>query len=329
MKRSLNFITVLGLCAALAACAQVVGKEASRRISGPAFMTDRQMKAGDFVLTVYERIHDRGGNADLYIEGDNEKAEYDPFPEDLVALNLASRDKAKNLIYLTRPCQFRKHKPKWGTPWSEDIDPEEICDKKYLTTHRFAPEVIQSYHIALDELKKRWGIKKFRLYGHSGGGAIAALLAHDRDDILSLVTVSGLMDSRAFEDAKPKTKYQKYFLSPLTGSVNAADIAYSLRKLPQHHYLGGVDETMPAAALLGYLENIGPTNCVYYTMIQENGYASGWVEKWPEILKDHPTCQGPRKSVLIDHDVLIDREVAPMSHPSPMHAPSHYNPDPW
>lgn len=292
---------ILMMCSlALSGCfaKQTIGEQAANRLANPAFMNKRTLEAGDFVLTLYERIHDRGGIADLYIGGDDPEIAYDGMSGSLIGLHLASRDKAKNVIFIARPCQFDVGANKWLSSYQ---DKDQSCDLKYLKTARFAPEVIASYNAALDELRARWGITGFNLYGHSGGGVIGALLASERHDILSLTTVSSMLDNVAYSAAKSKEGkgwYNQY--QPLTDSLNAADIAAQLSALPQYHYIGGADEVVPPAALFGYLKNIGLTNCVHYTMIQENGYTAGWVDKWPDLLKDKPVCRGKLQPVIFD-----------------------------
>ena len=300
MRKHLFSTLTLGLLTTLVLSGcfpkQRLGQEAAQRMAGPAFMLDRQLQASDFVLTLYERVHDRGGIANIYIEGDDPEIAFDGMTEELIGLHLASRDKSKNVIYISRPCQFDVR----GNKWSGDTIEDQDCDMKYLRTHRFAPEVIQSYHVALDEIKRRWGISAFNIYGHSGGGAIGALLTHERSDILSLTTVSGMMDHVAYTDFREKTDQSWTSHKPLSGSLNAADVAFQIKNVPQYHYIGGSDKGMPPAALFGYLNNVGMTNCVHYKMIQENGYIAGWVEKWPELLRDKPVCRGKVQPVIFE-----------------------------
>ena len=273
-----------------AACVPVkhTRQQTAARIATPAFMIDRQLKAGDFTLTLYERIHSRGNSANLYIEGDNAEIGIDPTPKTPIALQLAARDKAENVIYIARPCQY-SNRP---VIWKEIAGENETCDKKYATTHRFDPIVITAYNEALDEIKRRWDITSFNLYGHSGGGTIAALLATKRSDILSLTTVAGNLDHAAYSNSlrlSQKAGDTGHFISEK--SLNARDIARKLNNLPQYHYIGGADTVMPPATLHSYLSAAGRSTCLNYKIIEENGYTQGWVDKWPDILKDKPTCQ--------------------------------------
>lgn len=279
---------------------QTVGKEAAERLAGPAFMLRRQVEAGDFVYPVYERVHNRGGIAHLYIEGDDPNVVFDGMSEDLIGLHLASRDKAKNVIYIPRPCQFKPTNEMYS---SYNKVPIKACDLKYLGTHRFAPEIIESFNIALDDIKKRWGFTGFRIYGHSGGGVIGALLAYERNDIVSLVTVSAMLEHHHYTEIA-KNSYEGWrAYEYLTGSLNAADIAMHLGDLPQYHYYGMSNSEVPVQSLLVYIDKMGPTNCLQYQIIQENGFKRGWVDKWPDLLKDVPVCRGQKRDILREENI--------------------------
>jgi hypothetical protein len=307
MKTSSAFtiilITLIGLTASACVATKSARQQTANRIAGPAFMVERQLQAGPFALTLFERIHDRGGPAHVYIEGENNDASKNPLhnpqqnplhekffvatPENPLALRLASYDKAQNVIYIARPCQYSNRFNKWKQVAGEN----ETCDTKFITTDRFAPEVISSYNAALDEIKQRWGIRSFDLYGHAGGGAIAAILASQRSDITTLTTVAGNLDTAAYNDLMIRTAPQTF--QPLSNStLNPKMIARDIADIPQYHYAGGADEQIPPSSLHGFLAAMGPGNCAQYKIIHENTNREGWVEKWPDILKDKPTCQG-------------------------------------
>jgi len=81
-------------------------------------------------------------------------------------------------------------------------------------------------------------------------------------------------------------------IAPLNNSLNAIDFVDDLRDVPQHHFIGGQDETIKPAVLNSYLQAIGNSACVKHTMIQEAEHARGWVDKWPNLLKaDMPVCE--------------------------------------
>ncbi|MCK4507345.1 MAG: hypothetical protein KAU27_02315, partial [Desulfuromonadales bacterium] len=124
----------------------------------------------------------------VYLEGDGyawrsrSRPSTDPTPIDPVGLRLALRHPDEQVVYLARPCQF--------------ISQEEAqsCETRYWTDHRFSPEVIDSSSRAISELMNMTASKSLRLIGYSGGGAVAALVAAKRDDVVQLITVAGNLD---------------------------------------------------------------------------------------------------------------------------------------
>lgn len=270
-----------GVCLTLGACSSdIIREEIADRIAHPAFMVERTVAAAPFEITVWERMHENHAEATIYIEGDGlnwvspNSPSLDPTPVTPVALQLAAMDKASNVGYIARPCQYTKN-----------LDKNTPCDMKYWTGARYAPEVVQAMNTTLDNMKALYDLTGFHLVGFSGGGAVAAILAAQRDDVVSLRTVAGNLDH--------KTHSLHHEVSPLTGSLNAVDYSASLRDMPQHHFIGGQDEIVPPAILHSYLQAVGDTNCVHYTMIQEAEHDTGWVEKWPTLLKKPTECKGP------------------------------------
>lgn len=249
------------------------------RLARPAFMVERVIPVGPFALTAWERIHQEGTTANIYIEGDGlawltpTRRSLDPTPSNPIALNLAALDKAKNVAWLARPCQYT------------GMADGSVCDYKYWTGSRLAPEVISAYHEALDNIKRKYNITGFNLAGYSGGAGIAALVAADRDDILSLRTIAGNMDTETF------TNYHN--VSPMSGSLNPLTVAPELKGLPQHHFIGGNDDVVPPAIFHSWSQASGETDCVKYTFITENEHEDGWAEKWPKLLTIPVECKGP------------------------------------
>ncbi len=245
--------------------------ETAQRIASPAWMIQRDIPANEFNLLAYERIHDKGGVANIYIEGDGEaftsKGEWEtnPTPRNPVALHLASKDKAENVIYLARPCQFI------GT-----LASGEACDDSTWKSARFSGNVIAAYDAALDEIALRYDITGFNVIGYSGGAAIATLIAKERRDVLSLRTVAGILDH--------KTQSTLLGHPELTDSLNPVDEASTLVRMPQYHFVGGQDQYVPPAVLHSYLQSMPPTHCVQSMVVQEASYDTGWVDKWPELL---------------------------------------------
>lgn len=268
-------ITLLGGC--LATTPHMMRVETAQRIAAPAWMVKRDIPADPFLLRAYERIHEHGGVAHLYIEGDGARltspSEWanNPTPKNPVGLHLASKDKADNVLYLARPCQF-----------TGLIDDTADCGGEFSRTKSFSPEVLNAYNIALDDMATRYNLRGFHLIGYDGGAAVASLLAAQRTDVLSLRTVAGVMDHTA----------QSNLLGtePRSESLNPTDSAAHLSGIPQYHFVGGQDELVPPAVLHSYLQKLPPNRCVRTMLVQEAAHEDGWVEKWPELLKEPVNC---------------------------------------
>ena len=245
--------------------------EIAQRIAAPAWMIKRDIAAEPFMLRAYERIHDRGGVAHIYIEGEDSPNNASKTPFNPVALHLASKDKADNVIYIARPCQY-----------TGMLSMSDDCSSSYGKESSYSEDVMGSYNIALDDIARRYDIHMFHLVGYSGGAAIATLLAAKRDDVVSLRTVAGILDHEA---------YTTLSNSPaLTKSLNPVTEASTLTKMPQYHFIGGRDNVVPPAILHSFLQSMPPTNCVQTMLVQEAEHDVGWVDKWPELLSLPVSC---------------------------------------
>jgi hypothetical protein len=301
MKKHTKFglLFAAGFALILAACTSgglALRDETAKRTAAPAWMIKRVIATDNFALTAYERMHERRAPANLYIEGDgfvpsdlSDTTTLNPTPESPTALHLASKDSAENLVYLARPCQYI------GT-----IDEDSSCTADYWAGKRFAPEVLAAYNQALNEIKSRYNITEFNVIGYDGGAAIAAILAAERDDVVSLRTVAGNLDHMAYSD------YHK--LPYMDESLNPTDYAQILANIPQHHYIGGQDTIITPTILHSYLQAVGYSSCVNYKFIQNAEHQRGWVNKWPEFLREssnHLTCDGPMQD-LGEPDITAD-----------------------
>jgi len=199
----------------------------------------------------------------IYIEGDGlawvtpRQVSMDPTPINPVALKLAINDVNSHVAYLARPCQFTKNKR---------------CNKRYWTNKRFAEEVISSSNDAISTIKKDFGAKQLRLIGYSGGGAVAALVAARRNDVVSLVTVAGNLNHNTWTD------FHK--ISPLTGSLNPNDYRSKLNTIKQLHFVGAQDEVNPPFLTQDFAK--GSPNTQVIVRLQQ-GHACCWENSWAEL----------------------------------------------
>lgn len=205
----------------------------------------------------------------VYIEGDgmawvdSHTPSFDPTPRDPVALQLALRDPNAHAVYLARPCQYVTGNDR------------HLCENKYWTEHRFAPEVIDASTQAIEQLKRRYHARNIVLIGYSGGGAVAALVASRRADVVQLVTVAGNLDIAAWAAQKR--------ISPLTGSLNPADAWAALVNTPQLHFVGGADKVMGPEFAESYRVRFPAGQQPQVIVVPEFNHHCCWVQDWPSL----------------------------------------------
>ncbi len=205
----------------------------------------------------------------VYIEGDGlawvtaSQPSDDPTPREPVALQLALAQPGGYAAYLARPCQYTMAKN----------SPGPSCSRRYWTGARFSEPVIQAESQALDELKRRYGADRLVLVGYSGGGAVAALLASRRNDVIGLVTVAGNIDHAAW------TRHHQ--VPALRESLNPIDDARTLTLMPQVHFIGENDTVVPPAIAYAYAARSGSDKLVKVVQVAGFAHACCWAQRWP------------------------------------------------
>ena len=235
------------------------------------------VKAGIFTLATYQRFasaqkrDSQPGpeNIRIYIEGDGRAWETksrlsdDPTPSNPVALELATVDQSDAVAYIARPGQFP--------------DPDSaVCDPTYWSSRRFAPEVVEAFDKAIDILKKKSGAVYVELVGYSGGAALAVLVAARRSDVTSLRTIVGNLD--------PKALCAYHNVSQLDGSLDPIDAAQKVSRIPQHHFVGSMDKTVPSSIAESFVKKEGDINFRNITVVDGATHKNGWRERWKELL---------------------------------------------
>lgn len=250
----MRLFTALVLSLTLAGCSLMGMQPPSSAplVTAPAGFTLRQITAGPFTLVAHEKIRSPGQVAAVYIGGDG--------PDAGVAPALAARDKSANVIFLTRPCQN-----------------DAPCAPEFRGVKRFSPEVIAAVGTALDTLKKQHNFFGFNLVGFSAGATVAALVAAQRTDVLSLRTVAGNLDTAVYG--------RLHHLPVLDGSLNPVDVAAKLLPLGQKHFVGARDKIVTPDVGNSFIEASGRPDCLGLTVIDTAGHTDGWAEIWPDLLE--------------------------------------------
>jgi pimeloyl-ACP methyl ester carboxylesterase len=267
------FLLVLAMLAGIAGCASVDRFGGSRQ-AVVEWGRERGFKTGEalpgrFDLLSLERFDPlrRSGFLHVYIEGDGAAwptpfhPPRDPTPPSPIALALAERDPAPAVVYLGRPCQY--------------LEPAELaaCSPDYWTGSRYAPEVVAAYMAALDRLKLASGMRGLRLFGHSGGGVLAVLLAARRDDVVQVVTVASPLAVAEW------TAW--HGVTPLAGSLDPG-AALAQKLPPAVHFVGGRDSIVPAPLVAAFAARSGGR----VREVPDFDHQCCWSRDWKGLLEE-------------------------------------------
>lgn len=227
--------------------------------------------SGPFVLTTALSPSPVGGGVlAVYLEGDGRAfsgdriVSRDPTPATPTALRMALAHPGA-AAWIARPCQYTRPETARG------------CHAAYWTSHRYAPEVIESTVQAIDDLKRRSGARSVVLVGYSGGGAVAALVAARRSDVVGFVTVAANLDIGYW--------VARDHLAPLSGSLDPAAEADRLRAVPQVHLAGGRDEVVTPDVARSYLSRLGSEAPARLIDLADFDHWCCWVEAWPRLVQ--------------------------------------------
>lgn len=260
----------------LAGCTSQNRLATADAIAHQAGLQPGEIHAAPFVLRWWGRISDPHQPVHLYIEGDGfawvtpGQPSRDPTPLNPVALKLAAVDNAANVAYLARPCQYI---PMTRNP---------ACNQSWWTDRRFAPVMIDTINNAISQILRSAPGQSLVLVGYSGGGAIAALVAARRSDVLSLRTVAGNLDMDEVN--------RLHHVSPMPLSLNARAVATRLATLPQIHYSGNDDRVIPQSVTEGYV-SASHSTCVKGISVPGMAHGGDWDRLWATLLMQPPGCE--------------------------------------
>jgi len=202
----------------------------------------------------------------VYLEGDGSPWAYrtivmpDPTPRSPMMLTLMALD-SQRASYLGRPCYNGS---------SQDPD----CDATLWTSGRYSTRVVASMASGIRVLARRHKANDIRLFGHSGGGALAMLLAAEVPEVTHVVTIAGNLNTDAW------IRHHGY--SPLYSSMNPALQAPLRSDVGQWHLIGGRDAVIPPTLVRPFI--MSQQAASGYLM---NGYTHGccWHNIWPSVLE--------------------------------------------
>ena len=261
--------------AAIAGCVQIPSpverKKSADDLAAQHAWVDLVIESEGYFLQTYRRkLSLASGHLVVYLEGDglawysSTNPSSDPTPLDPVALKMAINHPGQQAAaYVARPCQY---------VWAQR------CQMSDWTGGRFSKSIIESTDQVIDALKRSSGATRLVLVGYSGGAAVAALVASQRQDVDALVTVAGNLDTNAW--------VRHHRISPLVGSMNPLDQASKLKEMIQIHFLGANDEVIPSTLVKNFTRS--PVNSRLIHVSTQTGFdhACCWAQNWPLLWRE-------------------------------------------
>lgn len=218
----------------------------------------------------------------VYLEGDGspwltpQVISLDPTPRKPLMLKLMRQDSV-SALYLGRPCYFSLFNEANCTPtiWTDGrygavvVTSLERALRNFLTNSRLRPP--NAENAAFDRIA---------LFGHSGGGTLAMLLAPRIAQTYAVATIAANLDINAW------TTYRGF--SSLRRSINPADQPALPRNIRQIHWAGARDLNIPPTL-------IEPVVARQYNAIwridENNNHDKDWRGPWDWTLSQLKTCR--------------------------------------
>ena len=228
---------------------------------------------GDFVITTYQKVHDKKAPYVFYIEGDGlafinkYTVSSNPTPRKQMLMNLAAMDKRPNVVYVGRPCQYTLM----------ELNPK--CSETYWTDKRLSDDSVAAINDVINKVNVNH--QKFSLIGYSGGGGIAVLVAARNPRVKDVITIAGNLDHLAF------TEYHSVI--PMSSSLNPIDYAASIKDIPQWHISGANDKIVPPFIAQKYTR-VSASPCVTQKTFTGVGHKEGWDQVWESIYTKPIRC---------------------------------------
>jgi pimeloyl-ACP methyl ester carboxylesterase len=248
----------------LSACSNP-GRRADEAAQGFGF--ERQIVAGaGFRHVVFRNSLGPGGVLHVYIEGDGmpfrkrDQVAEDPTPHNLLMLRLMNEDPAPG-IYVGRPCYF-------------GLYTDRECSPLMWTLRRYSAEVVDSMAAVIRAEGDRSGARTIELYGHSGGGVLAVLIAERLLTVSRVVTIGANLDIAAW------TELHGY--SALEGSIDPAR-APTRSHVEVLHLVGSQDTNTPPSLVQSAARARGGETV---RIISGFDHACCWESLWPSILQE-------------------------------------------
>jgi predicted alpha/beta hydrolase family esterase len=203
-----------------------------------------------------------GGTLVVFLEGDGRpwrdgiEPSIDPTTGNPLALELLTRT-PRAAVYVSRPCYQGVMSKR--------------CSPALWTSARYSEQIVRAMSETIREAMRRASATQTILIGHSGGGALAVLIAERLEGIAAVVTIAANLDIDAW------TEHHGYV--PLTESLNPArsTLPHPWREI---HIAGGRDTIVPTITTVAYFERYPRAT---RWVLEEHTHVCCWRDAWPTL----------------------------------------------
>jgi pimeloyl-ACP methyl ester carboxylesterase len=255
-----------GLVFALVLCGCVAPEERMDDAADAAGFGRRVVQGTEFRHVVYfNHASAVGRGLHVYLDGDGSPYEdrwtvsADPTPRRPMMLQLMQLDQAA-AVYVGRPCYL-------------GLSRDPPCTPLDWTLERYGPRVVASMASVIQSIVAESGAGFVELYGHSGGGTLAVLIAPQLPTARRVVTLAANLDTDAWADLHGYAR--------LTGSLNPVAAGPLPATVEQRHYVGEEDRVVPPALVAAAAPRVGSGRV---EVLPGVSHRDGWAGVWPAIL---------------------------------------------
>jgi hypothetical protein len=231
-------------------------------LASAAGFTRAVVRGDGFDHVVYANSRPPGPSLHVYIEGDGRAyldrwtASPDPTPRRPLMLELMKSDPVR-AIYVGRPCYF-------------GLATVVPCTPLDWTLRRFSAPVVDS--MASVVAAAAAGASAVEIYGHSGGGTLAVLLARLLPQVTRVVTLAGNLDPVAWNRLHGYTAFTD-FVDPLVEGPLPARVS-------QVHAVGQKDRNVPPGMVEAAARKLGAADV---RVVPDADHACCWERLWPAL----------------------------------------------
>ncbi|PID60272.1 MAG: hypothetical protein CSB44_11105 [Gammaproteobacteria bacterium] len=230
----------------------------SRQVAATKSLLPEPVGSGRFTIRKPLHVY-LGGDGRPYRE-DHRRRSRDPTSIDgPLMFELMALD-PKPSRYLGRPCYNG----------SLGVRP---CTDDLWTEARYSEDVVAAMVRGLLRLAENAGAEELWLFGHSGGGTLAMLLAERVEAVSRVITIGANLDTDRW--------IALHGYTPLRRSMNPATRPALRDDVWQWHLVGGRDGTVPPRIVRRFIDGQPAASGFEFP---QYGHVCCWVETWPQVL---------------------------------------------